>query len=98
MRSLRSAISETGTAMSREQEAQTSAFKAFSCVQNGQSIVLNSGRNLQDKACAADPAVGILDVYPNHVIANRNFGIWNVNAGRLHKRFDARRQIDVGGP
>src|SRR5260221_4757023 len=37
-RSSRSSISETGTAMSRAQEMQTSATEAFSCAQNGQVI------------------------------------------------------------
>jgi hypothetical protein len=48
-KSFRSSISETGTAMSREQLAQTSAAEAFSCAQNGHVIDMDQGATLRIK-------------------------------------------------
>src|SRR5260221_10491548 len=45
----RSSISEAGTAMSREQLAQTSAAEAFSCAQNGHVIDMDQAETLRTK-------------------------------------------------
>src|ERR1700676_4745873 len=56
-----------------------------------------SGYDFKNKAGATDTAIRILDVDPDQVIAHREFDIGDINAGGLHKWFDARRQIDIWG-
>src|SRR3984885_10671103 len=92
--SSRSAISVDGTAISREQAAQTSASLSFSDRQYGQ-FIFASRRNLQDEAGAAGAAVGVLDVDPHHIFARRQFGIGHVDAVGLDERPDACRQVDI---
>src|SRR3984885_3512181 len=92
--SSRSAISVAGTAMSREQAAQTSASLSVSDRQYGQ-FILASRRNLQSKADAARTAVAVLDVDPHQIFARGQFGIRHVDAVGLDERLDARRQVDI---
>src|ERR1700722_13231820 len=71
--SSRSAISVAGTAISREQAAQTSASSSVSDRQYGQ-FILASRRNPQREAGAARTAVAVLDVAPHQVFAWRQVG------------------------
>src|SRR6202022_609255 len=84
-RSSRSAIRDGGIAISRAQEPQTSAFEGFSRVQNGQIADIESGCHLQNKARAADTPIRVLDINSDHVIADRQFDVWYINAGWLHE-------------
>src|ERR1700744_980574 len=92
--SSRSAINVAGTAISRVQAAQTSAFSLVSHWQYGQ-FISGSRRNLQNKAGAAGTAVAVLDVHAHHVFSRRQFGVRHVDAVSLDEWPDAIRQVDI---
>src|ERR1700684_917236 len=92
--SSRSAISVGGTAISREQAAQTSASFSVSDRQYGQ-FILASRRNPQRKADAARTAVAVLDVDPHQIFAWGQFGLRHIDAVGLDERPDTRRQVDI---
>src|ERR1700722_11020564 len=92
--SSRSAISVDGTAISREQAAQTSASSSVSDRQYGQ-FILASWRNPQRKADAAGSAVAVLDVDPHQIFARGHGSLRHIDAVGLDERLDARRQVDI---
>src|ERR1700733_4196564 len=94
--SSRSTISVAGTAISREQAAQTSASSSVSDRQYGQ-FILASWRNPQRKADAAGSAVAVLDVDPHQIFARGQFGLRHIDAVGLDERLVARRHGDLRG-
>src|SRR3984957_12770859 len=92
--SSRSAISVDGTAISREQAAQTSASLSFCDRQYGQ-FIFASRRNLQGESSTARTAIAVLDVHPHQIFARRQFGVRHIDAVGLDEWPDARRQVDI---